>query len=136
MGSHYDTWHNEHPELKQDTQQANSASKQEQQVQYQKAYVGEPKADFDALVRRLNNLDNRVNNLEQPASTSESLSVHGFTFHFKPLPKQDVMISGVNSPGREGLMVVVNDGLNDFSVAKLEWDHQKQGFVLFTGRGV
>lgn len=82
------------------------------------------------------NLSARIDRLEQPAQTPESLGVGGFTFYVKTLPKQDVMMSGVNSPGRNGLMVILNDGVQEFSVAKLEWDHQKQGFVLFTGRGV
>lgn len=72
----------------------------------------------------------------QEAEASSGYSVGGFTFAMKVMPKQDAMIAGVNSVGRPGLAVELNDGDRPYVVARIEWDHQKLAYVLYSGRGV
>jgi hypothetical protein len=71
-----------------------------------------------------------------PSTTTGSLNILGFDFNVRVLPKQDAMIGGENKIGRPGLVLEVNDGDRTYAVAKLEWDHNKQVYVLFAGKGV
>lgn len=68
--------------------------------------------------------------------TETNFIVGDFIFTLKTLPKQDVMIAGVNSLGRTGLVLEAFDGEKYFPVAKMTWDHVKQSFVINVGQGV
>jgi DUF971 family protein len=69
-------------------------------------------------------------------SPSNEIQAAGFTFKIQSTPKQDVFIGGVNKVGREGAVVLLNDGTRDFSIAKIEWDHVREVFTLSVGKGV
>lgn len=81
-------------------------------------------------------LNEQVRKVIDAVSKPAGYSVGGFTFEVKSLPKQDAMVAGANSVGRPGLVLEANDGDRTFVLAKVEWDHLKQSFVLYSGKGV
>jgi hypothetical protein len=94
-------------------------------------------------------LDRLINHVNREIGVAQDTPLHsrvdtfkpnyafgGFTFSLLSIPKQDAMISGENSVGRPGMVLQAFDGERTFVLAKLEWDHRKKTFVLYTGQGV
>jgi hypothetical protein len=91
-----------------------------------------PKVDF---MDTLNKLSARVKALENNTK-GNTLQAAGFTFEVNTTPKQDLCIHGENKVGRPGAAITINDGEKSYTIAKIDWDHQRELYVLSTGKGV
>jgi hypothetical protein len=95
-------------------------------------YDGKPQTD---LTDTLNELSARVKALETNTK-GNTLQAAGFTFEVTSTPKQDLCIHGENKVGRPGAVISINDGEKSYTIAKIDWDHQRELYVLSTGKGV
>lgn len=108
----------------------------------------DPQPAIEALADKINaehdyvlNALARIQNIEaqllsQKDTASQTFNFGGLSFTLVPTPKQDAMIDGANSVGRTGMILQVSDGERSYTVAKMQWDHNKKTYVLYTGQGV
>lgn len=100
------------------------------------------RAQIELLQQSVNELGTYITDLERALEHMVSVTapptalISGLSFRTQELPKQDVFNGGINYVGRPGVAVIANDGSREYTVAKLEWDHIRNTFVLYTGKGV
>lgn len=137
MGNYFEETGGSYEEVAQNKEQ----SHRDEPMITREAPVNEMLVAVTDMAQRVSALENELTALRESAhshtSTSNSeLLVAGYAIRTATLPKQDAFIAGMNKVGRPGVVVLLNDGVRDFTIAKIEWDHNKESFVFYTGTGV
>jgi hypothetical protein len=63
-------------------------------------------------------------------------NIDGHVLKLAILPKQDIFHQGQNLEGKPGVALWDTYEGKTYTIAKIEWDHIAQKFVLYTGKGV